>query len=270
MRSRAHLIGVAVVGLAVAMPAQAAAKEVCCYRVHANSSNTIQHADQGGSGAGAQNGTYELSSQSESRELMSYDPKGYGVDFLARVMTRNQREVRGRAKFRGSERSDQWYMDSSTTPPTRVDYPPCRYAKDVPWRTTGSPAVSLYGGGGGRLDHFGGAAGFTQGSCDNTSPNIGANQWYHPGGGSTSSTPYDSVWDASYVSFLLAHTRGLFNHRKLKKLKDQVVKFEPPTITETSQQPPYTATVTHRTVIRFTWFPYDRLQKELNELNALK
>jgi hypothetical protein len=269
MRRVGLSLAVAIAALAVGPASEAVAKEVCCYRVDATTSNAIQHEDQGGSGAGAQNGTYALSARSESRELMSYDPKGYGVDFLARVMTRNQREVPGMTKSTAGERSDQWYMDPTTTPPTRVDYPPCRYTRNEPWQRRRGPAVSLYGGPPGRLDHSGGPARYI-GNCDNTSPGIGAgSQWYHPGGGSTASTPHDTVWDMFHTSILVSHATG-FNRRRLKKMKDQVVKFEPPTITETSQQPAYTVTVTHRTVIRFTWFPYDRLQKELNELTGLK
>jgi hypothetical protein len=268
MRSRGPLIGIAVVGLAMALPAQAAAKRVCCYRVHVNTSNAIQHEDQGGTSAGAQNGTYSMSAQWEVRELMSYDGKDR-LGFLDPVMTRNGREVRGRGRFKGSESSEQWYMDASTTPPTRVDYPPCRYAKDVPWRRGGE--VRMHISGGPRfIVVIAGTSEFGA-FCDNTSPHLSPlHQWYHPGGGATASGSDDSSWDATLTNINTFHVTPFDKITKLAKRKDLVLTFEPPTITETSQSPAYTATITHRTVIRFTWFPYDRLQKELNELNGLK
>jgi hypothetical protein len=278
MRSRAHLIGIAVVGLAVAMPAQAAAKEVCCYRVHANTSNQVHVEDHGGTGPGAQNGTYDLNTQWEVRELVIYNPKRYGDAFFNPVPTRNQREIPGMAKFKGSESSSQSFMDGSTSPPTRVDYPPCRYAKDVPWhRADNFLGVSLERSSEGpvfvTVSDVGAAE--YEGACDNTAPFYGhLSGW---GWDYLDSDPEiergDSYWDALGSRIKTFHTTrrapGVF--KKLKKMKDQVVTFEPPTLTATSQiANPHTYTVTHRTVIRFTWFPYDRLQKELNELNALK
>lgn len=263
MRKVGSSLAVAIAALAV-VPAKAMAKEICCYRVHVNTSNAIQHEDQGGSGAGAQNGTYSMSTQWEVRELMSYETKG--PDDISPVITRNGRQVQGRGKFKGSESSEQWYMDTSN-PPMRVNYPPCRYVTDVPWRR-GSDFFASPG-----LFYF---TILTVGSpewplCDNTSPHLSPlTQWYHPGGGATASGSDDSYWEADETTVNTYHFEPSNKVRKLSKMKDLKFMFEPPTITETSQQPPYTATITHRTVIRFTWFPYDRLQKELNELNGLK
>jgi hypothetical protein len=268
MRRVGLSLAVGIAALAIGPASQAVAKKVCCFRVHVNTSNAIQHEDQGGSGAGAQNGTYSMSTQWKVRELMIYDGKDRG-GFLDPVMTRNGRQVRGRTAFKGSESSDQWYMDASTTPPTRVDYPPCRYAKDVPWRRGGE--VRLYISGDARYFVILSGTPEFGAYCDNTSPHLSPiSQWYHPGGGATASGENDSYWDAFVTNINTFHVQPFNKIHKLAKRKDLVLKFEPPTITETSQQPAYTATITHRTVIRFTWFPKDRLQKELNELNALK
>jgi hypothetical protein len=264
------------VGVAMAFTGQAAAKEICCYRVHANTSNQLHVEDHGGTGAGAQNGTYDLSSTWAVRELVVYNPKRYGDSWFNPVRTRNQREVRGMAKFKGSESSSQWFMDGSTTPPTRMDYPPCRYAKDVPWhRVDNFLGVVLERGVDGphfrTLSDVG--AGEYEGACDNTAPFYGHLSGWGAPGSDGEIDELDSYWDALGSTIRTFHTTGRFpaGFKKLKKMKDQVVTFEPPTITATSQVAnPHTYTVAHRTVIRFSWFPPDRLQKELNELNGLR
>jgi hypothetical protein len=280
MRNGGPLIGVGVVSLAMALPAQAVAKEVCCYRVHANTSNQVHVEDHGGTAAGAQNGTYDLSSTWAVRELVIYNPKRYGDAWFNPVPTRNQREIPGMAKFKGSESSSQSFMDGSTSPPTSVSYPPCRYAKDVPWhRAENFLGVSLERSGEGPVFRTGSDVGTSdyEGACDNTAPFYGAlTGWAYPHRdptGGVSAYPGDSYWDALGSTIRTFHTtEGTpVRFKKLGKMKDQVVTFEPPSQTGTSQVAnPHTYTATHRTVIRITWFPYDRLQKELNELNALK
>jgi hypothetical protein len=257
----------------MAFTGQAAAKDVCCFRVHVNTSNQLHVEDHGGTGPGARNGTYDLNTQWAVRELVVYDPKRFGDSYFNPVQTRQQKEVPGRVKFKGSESSSQWYMDGTT----RVDHPPCSYAKDVPWHRAGNfLGVVLERGTDGNVFRTYSDVGTTnyEGACDNTAPYYSAlTGWGYPGSDGEIDDG-DSYWDAVGSSIRTIHTSERFDlkgYKKLKKMKDQVVTFEPPTITATSQVAnPHTYTVTHRTVIRFTWFPYDRLQKELNELGELK
>jgi hypothetical protein len=255
----------------------AVAKEICCYRLHVNTSNQVHVEDHGGTGAGAQNGTYDLRSTWAVRELVIFNTRRYGDSWFNPVQTRGQREVHGRVKFKGSESSRQWYMDGSTSPPTRVDHPPCRYAKAVPWHRAGNfLGVILERSGEGpvfRTYSDVGAAGY-EGACDNTAPFYGALSGW--GWDNLDSDPEiergDSYWDALGTTIRTFHTgRAPRVFKNLKRMNDQVVTFEPPTLTATSQiANPHTYTVTHRTVIRITWFPRDRLQKQINELGELK
>jgi hypothetical protein len=280
-----RLIGAGIVGLVVvALPGQALAKEFCCYRVHVNTSNSVHVEDTGGFAPGAQNGTYDLSSRWAARELLVFNPKGYGDAFFNRVTTRNGREVRGKVKFEGSERSEQWFADGSTNPPTRRDYPPCRYAYDTPWhRVTSAPRVTadrVPAGGSNVFIYFRtysdvAAAEYAPpgGTCDNTAPFYGhLTGWGFPSSdGTIDTSDGDSYWDALGSSIRVFHT-SLRILKPLKKMKDERAVFEPGTISGTSTEGgnPHSFTVTHRTVIRFNWFPRDRLQKEMNELDALK
>ena len=269
-----RLLVAGIVGLlAVALPGQAVAKEFCCYRVHVNTGTTIHVDYNGGTGGGAQNGTYDLSSKWAVRELLKFDPKRYGDAFFNRVTTRDGREVRGKVKFRGSESSEQWRMVGS--PPARQDYPRCDYLKDVPWhRVTSAPRVTADRSGAYvyfRTYSDVGASDYT-GACDNIAPYYGhLTGWGYPSSDGTIETSEgDSYWDALGSSIRVLHT-SLRELRHLKKLEDQRAAFEPTAISATSDVAnPHTFTATHRTVIKFTWFPYDRLQKEMNELDALK
>jgi hypothetical protein len=271
-------LAVGVAALAVAPASEALAKEVCCYRVHVNTSNQLHVEDHGGTKPGAQNGTYDVSSQWAVRELMIFNTKRYGDAHFNRVRTRNQNSVPGAARFEGSESSSQSYIDSNGN---RVDYPPCRFSQSVPWRRTGGAGnVNLFRAGPDAYPYFvtnGGTVARDYPGCDNTAPYFGASSgWAYPHRdphGGVSAYPGDSYWDAFGSTIRTAHTPDTIGpiFKKLKKMKDQVVTFEPPSQTGTSQLVgPHTYTVTHRTVIRFSWFPYDRLQKELNELNGLK
>jgi hypothetical protein len=281
MRRAGPRIGAGIVSLlVVAVPGQAVAKEICCYRVHVNTSNTVHVEDTGGFAPGAQNGTYDLSSKWAVRELLVFNPKGFGDAFFNRVRARNGREVRGKVKFEGSERSEQWFADGSTNPPTRRDYPPCRYAYDTPWhRVTSAPRVTadrVPAGGSNVFIYFRTysdvAAAEYEGACDNTAPFYGhLTGWGFPSSdGEIDTGEGDSYWDALGSSIRVFHT-SLRVLKPLKKMKDQTAVFEPAPISATSNVAnPHSFTVTHRTVIKFNWFPYDRLQKEMNELDALK
>jgi hypothetical protein len=275
MRRVGLSLAVAIAALAVGPASEAVAKEVCCYRVHVNTSNTIHVEDQGGTKPGAQNGTYDLSSTWAVRELVIFNPKRYGDAYFNPVQTRRQKEVAGMAKFKGSESSSQSYIDNDGR---RVDYPPCRYSKDVPWhRVDNFLGVVLYRGSVGpyfqTLSDVG--ASEYEGACDNTAPfygHLSSWGWEPPFDSNPELEGEESYWDALGSNIRTFDTPGRDRvFKKLKKMKDEVVTFEPPTLTATSQLVgPHTLTVTHRTVIRFSWFPYDRLQKELNELNGLK
>jgi hypothetical protein len=275
MRKPGLSLGLGIALLIVIPASEAAAKEFCCYRVHVNTSNTVFVEDTGGTSAGAQNGTFFLSSKWAVRELLKFNPKRYGDAFFNRVTTRNGREVRGKAKFEGSERSDQWFMDGSTSPPTRRDYPPCRYAFDTPWRRVKS-APRVTADRSGQFIYFRTfsdvAAAEYAGACDNTAPFYGhLSGWGFPSSdGEIDTSEGDSYWDAVGSSVRVLHTSGR-ELRHLKKLKDRRYAFEPAPISATSDVAnPHSFAVTHRTVIRFSWFPRDRLQKEMNELDGLK
>jgi hypothetical protein len=265
-RTAAH---VAVMAAALgASAATAEAKNYCCWRVDVSVAGNV-HVDATGQGKNSVSGTFDKTWQWQARELVLYHQRGIRERSLQRLQTRSGREIPGRRRFEGSERSNQTYTDTSD-PPQTIPFPPCRYAKSFPWRATSQPMIlldvwgllgetimlvrSIYSG-----------AGDYQGACDNSVPAHGSESAYtleHEGG-----RPY-SVWDMFTVDLGSYITVG-----KLRRTRDWVTTAER-TKTETLNRddPRFTQTYTTniRRVARFTWFPRDRLRAEFNRLNALR
>lgn len=255
-----------VVATLVGASATAEAKDYCCWRIDINVAGNV-HVDATGEGKNSVSGTFDRTWRWQARELMFYHQRGIRNKGLSRLLTRSGREIRGRRRFDAGERSNQSYTDTSD-PPQRIDFPPCRYARSFPWRPTPQTMIQLdvwglLGETGIFVRSIYSGASDYQGYCDNSVPAHGPEGGYviELDGGR-----YD-VWDIFTVS-----SGGNTGTGKLRKTKDFSRTFER-TKTETLNRddPRFTQTYTASIsrLIRFTWFPRDRLRAEFDRLNAL-
>lgn len=247
----------------------------CCWRVDVNASGSL-HAEWENTGEpGGDNGTYDLSWDWGARELVAYDARRSALT-LDWIYKRNDpgkpyAVPHGKTRFHGSESSRQSRNDSDGQP---VPFDPCRYEFDRPWlrHDIVTPAVGLDYSGDSTV--LGMSSGLYEddyvGACNNHVPFYAADWTFRTG------IRRFSSWDAFTASIFERHTSPFlgFLRENLKKTKDRVVTFEksvdlPPPDQTVDSRTDHSGTATARIVTRFSWFPYDRLRKQLNELNAL-
>jgi hypothetical protein len=265
-RTRWTAVHVALMAAAVlgASAGTAEAKNYCCWRIDVTVAGNL-HVDATGQGKNSVSGTFDRTWRWQARELMFYHQRGIRKRSLNQFETRTS-YIRGRRRFEAGERSNQTYTDTSD-PPQTTAFPPCRYERSVPWRAVSPPMFSLdvWTLGGGSTLSVRSVGPDYEGGCDNSVPHHTAVEAYELRGGGC--RPYD-LWDMFTVD-----SGGCMPLRKLRRTKDWSTTFER-TKTETLNEddPRFTQTYTSRVsrITRFTWFPRDGLQAELNRLNALK
>jgi hypothetical protein len=276
-RMRGGRIALAAAVALVLVPAggASAAKQTelhCCWRVDVNASGSLHAVWENTGEPGGVNGTYDLSWDWEARELVAYDARrsALALDWIYKGNDPGKPYAvpHGKTRFHGSESSRQSRNDSNGQP---VPFDPCRYEFDRPWlrHEIVRPAVALDRAGGETfLGMSAGLADEYEGACNNHVPFYTASSVFRTG------ILHRSSWDAFTASISARHTSPDLNRDKLKKTKDRVFTFEksvdlPPPDETDDPRFDHTGTATARIVTRFSWFPYDRLQKQLNELDAL-
>jgi hypothetical protein len=265
--------------------AEAATKHYCCYRVDVRASGGINAVWSNQGEPGGSNGTYDLTWNWATRELMEYSASQPGtgaVKNLEWIRNRNGRVMaKGWSRFFGRESSDQSVNDANGQP---QPYGPCSFNYGEAWgRTKGfsTPSVGLseHPGSGPGLavhDRTGSYGPFwidrEGGGCNNNVP------FYGPDGGFAVSTGMGrdvTDWDTFAATLHPMHTTPRFKPGKLKKLKDYDVKFgfayplPPP---EETDDPRFDHTGTAPVSIKVTFkhFHRDRIQKEINRGDELK
>jgi hypothetical protein len=276
------------VALVLALAGEAAAKPHCCWRAHASAFGSV-HVDWGSDvRPGAQNGTYDLTWDWAARELVAYFPgEGGGSPILDRIQKRNDPSapyaVRfGETTFNGSETASQWTVDSNGN---RVDDPPCSYSLNRPWsRYTGArPAIDIFDAAHRFLE-----AGLTVGSqisgttfngeyegdCNSNVPFYDADGEFAFPDDPAIPPAQRSLWNSFGARMIYpAHTDPEFQARKLKREEDYDVVFEhsvPLSNVTTDFRLDHTGTAAATVVVRFDWFPLERLQKEIDRLKRLQ
>jgi hypothetical protein len=267
-------IAVAVVAAALlgAYAATAEAKDYCCWRVDVSVAGNV-HVDAQGEGKNSVSGTFDRTWNWQARELMLYFQRSIRHRGLAQLLTRDSSTIRGKRRWRASERSDQSYVDTSD-PPQQIAYPPCRYAKSFPWRSDvqqftflESYSRGLFGERGYFLtvrSIYGG--GDYEGPCDNSVPNHSAEEEYTSERLSEPANAPLTRWSIFTVD------GGGIHPPRLRKTKDFSITLErtkTETLNEDDPRFKQTYAASIRRVARFTWFPRDRLQQERNRLDAL-
>lgn len=269
--------------LAIPVAAEAAVKRYCCYRVDVDASMDI-HAtwDNAGEPGGA-NGTYDLISNWDVRELVQYSRSQFGTGADSRlswIENRRGRAVKASwARFFGREQSNQSRNDSNGMP---VAYQPCLFVHEVGWRRTPDPGVlpsidiSDEKGRASYITTFEQTGAYGPfwvnrpgGGCNNNVP------FYGPDGGVMIETPYVTSWDAfGFDRLHPRHTVPYFQAAKLKRLKDYEVSFSHPVLLPYSGETDdprfdHTGAAPVSITISFTHFHRDRLQQEINRGNDL-
>jgi hypothetical protein len=283
---RVSLLGIGVAALIAGGGglAEAATKHYCCYRVDVRASGSINASWNNQGEPGGANGTYDLTWNWATRELMEYSASQPGtgaVKSLDWIRNRNGRVMaKGWSRFFGREESNQSRNDANGQP---EPYGPCSFNYGVPWgRTKGAsrPSVSITGSPGETrgLDAFERTGSYgpfwiNRSGCNNNVP------FYSPDGGFAVSTDMGrdvTDWDTFGATIHPLHTNPRFKPGKLKKLKDYDVAFgfayplPPP---EETDDPRFDHTGTAPVSIKVTFkhFHRDRIQKEINrgdELNT--
>jgi hypothetical protein len=280
---RASLLGIGVTAF-IAFGgglAEAAIKHYCCYRVDVRASGGINANWSNQGEPGGSNGTYDLTWNWATRELMEYSASQPGTGAhrsLDWIENRNGRVMaKGWSRFFGRESSDQSSNDSNGQ---AVPYGPCSFNYGAPWgRTKGrhTPSVSISGNPGESrgLALFEGTGSYgpfsiNRSHCNNNVPFYAADWGFAIGFTDRDVTD----WDAFGAHIYPLHTDPRFNPGKLKKMKDYAVTFEytyplPPPDQTGDSRFDHTGTSPVSIKVTFKHFHRDRIQKEINRGDAL-